>query len=82
MNATRWILLALALAVSACSASHHQQDVAGEGDGLTVGVVQKDIHKGMAGAEVAEALGSPNIVTSDENGGEVWIYDRISTEKA
>ncbi len=40
------------------------------------------IRKGMSGAEVAAALGSPNIVSTDETGGEVWIYDKISTEKA
>jgi len=49
------------------------------GTELTVGVVQKEIRVGMSGAEVAAALGSPNIVTTDEERREVWIYDRIST---
>ena len=49
---------------------------------LTVGTVQREIHKGMAAAGVAEALGVPNIVTTDEQGREVWIYDRIATERA
>ena len=48
---------------------------------LTVGTVQKEIRKGMSGAEVAGALGSPNIVSTDEQGREVWIYDKISTER-
>ncbi len=48
---------------------------------LTVGTVQREIHKGMAAAAVAEALGAPNIVTTDEQGREVWIYDRIATER-
>lgn len=47
---------------------------------MTVGTVQKEIKKGMSGAEVAQALGSPNIVTSDENGNETWVYDKIATE--
>lgn len=47
---------------------------------MTVGVVQKEIRKGMSGAEVAEALGSPNIVTRDENERETWVYDKIATE--
>jgi outer membrane protein assembly factor BamE (lipoprotein component of BamABCDE complex) len=47
---------------------------------LTVGLVQKEIKKGMSGAEVAEVLGSPNIVTKDENGNETWVYDKIATE--
>jgi outer membrane protein assembly factor BamE (lipoprotein component of BamABCDE complex) len=34
----------------------------------------------MAGGEVAEVLGSPNIVSTDESRNEVWIYDKISTQ--
>lgn len=47
---------------------------------LTVGVVQKEIKKGMSGADVATALGSPNIVTKDADGKETWVYDKIATE--
>jgi len=47
---------------------------------MTVGTVQKEIKKGMSGAEVAEVLGSPNIVTTDAEGREVWVYDKISTD--
>jgi len=67
-----------------CIAAQQVADTqeASQGDRLTVGTVQKEIKKGMSGAEVAQALGSPNIVTTDEQGREVWIYDRISTEKA
>lgn len=50
-----------------------------QGDRVTVGTVQKEIRMGMSAAAVAAALGSPNIVTSDDNGGEVWIYDKISS---
>jgi outer membrane protein assembly factor BamE (lipoprotein component of BamABCDE complex) len=49
---------------------------------LTVGTVQREIHKGMAASDVAEALGAPNIVTTDDQGREVWLYDRMSTERA
>jgi outer membrane protein assembly factor BamE (lipoprotein component of BamABCDE complex) len=45
----------------------------------TVGTVQREIRKGMSGADVAAVMGSPNIVTSDENGGETWIYDKFSS---
>jgi outer membrane protein assembly factor BamE (lipoprotein component of BamABCDE complex) len=44
--------------------------------------VQKEIRVGMSGAEVATVLGSPNIVTSDEERRETWIYDKLSTERA
>lgn len=47
---------------------------------LTVGVVQKEIRVGMAQADVAAALGSPNIVSRDASGHEAWIYDKIATE--
>lgn len=50
-----------------------------QSDKITVGTVQKEIRIGMSAASVASALGSPNIVTSDEGGGEVWIYDKISS---
>ncbi|MDE2828872.1 MAG: hypothetical protein OXR71_05255 [Gemmatimonadota bacterium] len=52
------------------------------GDRMTVGKVQKEIRVGMSGAEVAQVLGSPNIVSTDEERREVWIYDKISTETA
>ena len=47
---------------------------------LTLGVAQREIREGLTQAEVAQALGSPNMVTRDANGVETWIYDKISTE--
>jgi outer membrane protein assembly factor BamE (lipoprotein component of BamABCDE complex) len=35
---------------------------------------------GMSAAEVAEVLGSPNIVTTDDERNETWIYDKISSD--
>ena len=49
-------------------------------DKVTVGKVQAEIRTGMSGAEVAGILGSPNIVTTDEERREVWIYDKFATE--
>ena len=48
---------------------------------LTLGTVQREIRKGMPASAVAEALGAPNIVTTDEQRREVWIYDRVATER-
>jgi len=64
------------------TASHHAADVQKglQGDRLTVGIVQREIRKGMSGAEVISVLGSPNIVSTDEEGREVWVYDKISTD--
>lgn len=75
--ATLW----MSLPVGGC-ASHHARDVQGglDGDRLTVGTVQREVRKGMSGADVLTALGSPNIVSTDEQGREVWVYDRIGTD--
>ena len=64
------------------SAQQHAADVQSglQGDRLTVGTVQREIKQGMSGADVAQVLGSPNIVSTDEKGREVWIYDKISTD--
>jgi outer membrane protein assembly factor BamE (lipoprotein component of BamABCDE complex) len=65
------------------SASQHRQAVQDDtGEKLTVGTVQKEIHIGMSGAEVASVLGSPNIVSTDEERREVWIYDKVATDYA
>ncbi len=59
----------------------HSRSVQDEpGDRVTVGNVQREIRRGMSGAEVVAVLGSPNIVSTDENGWEVWVYDKISTD--
>ena len=75
------LALAFVILVSGCmSAGEHRDAVQGEGERLTVGKVQREIRVGMPSAEVARVLGSPNIVTTDEERREVWVYDRISTE--
>ncbi len=84
MNKDKGLLLALScLLVSSCAqnaAWHSQQIEQQEKQNFSIGVVQKDIKKGMTGGQVAEVLGSPNIVSTDENGNEVWIYDKFHTE--
>ena len=63
------------------TAAEHQQALHSSKEReMTLGVVQKEIHTGMSQADVAEALGSPNIVTKDSAGNETWIYDKIATE--
>ena len=47
---------------------------------ITVGTVQKEIKVGMPASAVVSALGSPNIVTSNDIGGETWVYDKISQD--
>ena len=50
-------------------------------DRLTVGTVQREIKLGLDAASVIEILGSPNIVTTDDKRREVWVYDKISTDR-
>lgn len=52
----------------------------GSSQNLTAGAVKREVYIGMSGADVAQALGSPNIVTTDEERNETWIYDKISTQ--
>ncbi len=46
---------------------------------ITVGVVQKEIKIGMSGADVLAILGSPNMVSTDSERREVWVYDKMSS---
>jgi len=47
---------------------------------MTLGIVQKEIRVGLSQADVAAALGSPNIVTKDSADKETWVYDKIASE--
>jgi len=75
-------LLLSVLFLSGCStASSHLKSVKSDaGDRITVGKVQREIRIGMPSAQVIEVLGAPNIVSTDENRLEVWIYDKIATD--
>lgn len=75
--------LILMLSMSACtftSGSTYSAKSGSQEKQITVGTLQKELRIGMSGAEVIETLGSPNIITRDQNGYETWVYDRIATE--
>lgn len=76
-------ILALGLLITGCmGAREHQQAVSNQdSDRISVGTVQREIRTGMPSSQVIEALGAPNIVTTDEKRREVWVYDKISTEQ-
>lgn len=80
----RFGVLGILISSLGCAgAQYHRDAVSGDRrSALTVGQVQKEIRVGMSGAEVASVLGAPNVVTTDENRQESWIYDKISTERA
>lgn len=79
-------VLGAAFLVAGCqSASKQAEDVqkaTASGDKLTVGKVQKEIRIGMSNADVVAVLGSPNIVTTDDQRRESWVYDKIATNVA
>ena len=71
------------LVLVGCEAAYHRNQVQDDGaKTLTVGTVQREIRVGMSSADVVAVLGSPNIVTTDEQRREVWVYDKVSTETA
>ena len=73
--------LGLCLMVLAGAAGCGGQQAEIKEDRLTVGTVQGEIKVGLSAAEVAQILGSPNIVTTDDKRREVWIYDKVSTDR-
>ncbi len=75
------LVCGITLAISACSTMDNRDYVANKNNSLTVAKAQSSLHKGMSGDEVAIALGSPNVVTSSKDGGETWIYDKVSTDE-
>lgn len=76
---TLFMLLAVLLLGGCVSASKHAGQVQNDGN-ISVGVVQKEIKIGMSGASVIDVLGSPNIVSTDEERREVWVYDKVATD--
>ncbi len=83
MTPVRLAVVALtfgAILTSCESATSHRESVEDtSGHRVSVGTVQRKIRVGMSGAEVAQVLGSPNIVTTDDQRREAWVYDKIST---
>ncbi len=81
MRHMRWgaAVLGLCVLTAATGCGGRQAEI--KEDRLTVGRVQGEVKVGMSAAQVAELLGSPNIVTTDDKRREVWIYDKVSTDR-
>jgi outer membrane protein assembly factor BamE (lipoprotein component of BamABCDE complex) len=74
------ILLLLLMFVGGCISTAEKEQNASNEREMTLGRAQKEIRVGMSQTQVAEALGSPNIVSKDSEGNESWIYDKIATQ--
>ena len=80
MRTTIFVFVSLFL-ICGCSVQRHRQAVQDNAsDRITVGKVQREITLGMPSADVVQILGSPNVVTTDDERREVWVYDKISTD--
>ncbi|UCG77382.1 MAG: outer membrane protein assembly factor BamE [Nitrospirota bacterium] len=84
MRRSLLIVFIAVLALGGCktAAEHHDSLPSTKEKEMTVGTVQREIRQGMTQTQVAEVMGSPNIVTSDGPGQETWIYDKVSTDTA
>lgn len=77
----RMLCILLAAAASGCTATQHRAAVQDDTiNRISVGTVQREIRVGMSGAEVITAIGSPNIVSTDADRNEVWVYDKLATD--
>jgi hypothetical protein len=47
---------------------------------VTLGSIQMIVKKGATNSDVISALSSPNIVTTNKDGTETWVYDKVMTE--
>lgn len=74
-------VLVLSVLLAGCmTASDHRKEVQdNSAESLTVGKVQREIKIGMTSADVVGVLGSPNLVSTDEERREVWVYDKVSS---
>jgi len=74
------LLSLLIVTLTGCNAKQFYNEVYDDTKRLELGSVQKEICVGIGQDQVAASLGTPNIVTSDKEGRETWIYDKIATE--
>ena len=61
--------------ISSCSTNNYSLHE----EQITVAKAQTEIKIGMPSSAVVEALGSPNMVTTDTERRETWVYDKVST---
>jgi outer membrane protein assembly factor BamE (lipoprotein component of BamABCDE complex) len=76
--ATTLSLVVLALITIGCNSIPIDHSLREEQ--LTVAKAQSEIKIGMSSSAVVEVLGSPNMVTTDDQRRETWVYDKVSTQ--
>lgn len=76
---TVYFMLVITVSLAFFSCASNNKTIKDDTENLTLGKVQREIKIGMTSAEVIEVLGSPNLVSTDEERREVWVYDKISS---
>ncbi|MBK8977693.1 MAG: hypothetical protein IPM29_17440 [Planctomycetes bacterium] len=74
------VLLVSSLWLVACTGPEPADDGPGARR-LSTALVDARIEKGMSSGEVLEVLGTPNIQATDGEGGRVWTWDKVSTDR-
>jgi hypothetical protein len=60
-----------------------QEESRTQGSNLTPGMAKTKIINGVTNqSEILEVFGSPNIITKNKSGNEVWTYDKVAMEKS
>jgi hypothetical protein len=80
VRATGVAVVLLAAGVAAAGAEDRGKVPGSSPSAFTLGLVQRELRAGLSQADVAERLGSPNILTRDAGGREAWVYDRVSSD--
>lgn len=74
-------LFILILLTGCTSIQRQRNDVRDTADDrISIGTVQREIKVGMSSSDVVSILGSPNMVTTDNQRRETWVYDKVATE--
>lgn len=68
------LIYCLPLIVSCSTVDYNIKD-----EQMTVAKAQREIKVGMSSSDVIEVLGSPNMISTDDQRREVWVYDKVST---
>jgi outer membrane protein assembly factor BamE (lipoprotein component of BamABCDE complex) len=71
------LTILLSIVMFSCAANSGHTEI----KTLSLGTVQAQVEKGKNQTEILKFLGSPNIITMDSQGGEVWTYDKISSDR-
>ena len=77
----QFLLLLLVCLVIICTGC--QEKTRTQGTNLTAGMAKTKIVNGVTTQpELLEIFGSPNIITKNKSGNEVWTYDKVAMEQS